>query len=1089
MSFDTIKTAESPVHQAVVDTLSTANITREFSSIHKYFEKQALRFPHATALITQDQSLTFGELDARASQLAAKLRQRSIGPGSIVAIFLPRSINAVVALLACFKSGAAQLPICMNYPISFIEFILDDAKPDLILTTGNEMAFKSSIDILRVDRLAFHACCDLPASPDWPGDASAWILYTSGSTGRPKAVKGLHRGIVQRCESLWALQPFSEDEVAIQNTALTVVDSHWEIWGPLSKGIPVVLLDDDINQDLPRLVKSLHKFKVTRICLVPSLLRSMLTTMGDLGRELPRLKQWIVSGEPLSSDLVRLFYQSFPNAILRNQYGLTETSADITSFDTRLLNSHSMKTEFVPIGFPFPGVDVHILDENLMPVVDGEEGELFIAGDCVVDGYLNNLDLSAKRFLTNPFRAAGGKLLSTGDLARRLESGNILVSGRADRQVKVRGYRVELDGLESLIASHLDVISVAAICTYGTKGNTVLIAYVQPRQEADITPETIRAFCADNLPKYMIPHKIVFLDDMPRTPSGKINRKALPEVINTAIEIVNRPDLCTTEDTIRRIWCLLLDLPDIGSSEPFFQIGGDSLMMMAMLSKVRKEFRREISLRLFVLEPTIQNIYCLLNYTEGVVPQSMSFIDLDEIQTELSEERVSASLVKTPLSVAQSSIYLHEQVVVEGNPYGITISAMLSGALNLEALEAAVAYVVKTDPVLSIRIFMTADGPQQRIHEDSNIYFDVIRARRHMSDNIKEHYIKEQIIKVASMRINLEQSPPLYIRVLKIADEEAVLIIQVHHLICDGQSMRVFVQRLSEAYTINAAGKPWPAKRPDFRFLAYCQWESQFFNSDDLSYGPANAPTRSQVAVAAAIEHWNKALLDLEKAAALKTDIPEDIHAMSVSGREIVVETDKNTVNALMERISLSGVTPFHLFLASYSRALYQTLGYSAQVIGLVTGLRPEEYDDALGCYVTTLPCFINIRDDTTNNALLTKVSDTLWDTLSHGRIPFKIALDHMRAKGQARNFRGFQAVASFDDQAIRFLQLQGVRTEPCRIHSGFSNFPLEFKTEVTDKGFVFSFEYRTALYREKTINRLAQNFLHALFSFSEDNK
>lgn len=1085
MSAHTTKTAVPPVHQAV-DTLVTAKITREFSSIHKYFEKQALQSPHATALITEDQSLTFGELDARASQLAANLEQLSIGPGSTVAIFLPRSIDAVVALLACLKSGAAQLPISMNYPKSFIEFILDDAKPDLILT-GDEMAFDSSIDILRVDRLVFHARRDLPASPDWPGDAPAWILYTSGSTGRPKAVKGLHRGIVQRCESLWALQPFSPQEVAIQNTALTVVDSHWEIWGPLSKGIPVVLLDDDINQDPRRLVKSLRKFKVTRICLVPSLLRSMLTTMGDLGRKLPYLKQWIVSGELLSSDLVRLFYQSFPDSILRNQYGLTETSADITSFDTRLLNSHSMKTEVVPIGSLFPGVDAHILDENLMPVADGEEGELFIAGDCVVDGYLNKPDLSAERFLTTPLGAAGGKLLSTGDLARRLENGDIFVSGRADRQVKVRGYRVELDGLESLIASHIDVVSVAAISDRGTMGHTILITYVQTRQDADITPEAIREFCADNLPKYMIPHKIFFLDDMPRTHSGKINRKALPAVTNTAIEIVDRRDLSTTEDTLRRIWCRLLDLPDVDSSEPFFQVGGDSLMMMAMLSEVRKEFRCDIPLKRFVLEPTIENICRLLNGAEGAVPQSTFFIDLDEIQAELSEEKTSASLHEAPLSVAQTSIYLHEQIAVEGNPYGITISAVLSGALDLEALEAAAAYVVKTDPVLSARIFMTADGPQQRIHDDSIVCFDVIRTRR-IPDNAKERYIKEQIIKVASMRLYLEQSPPLYIRVLKSADEEAVLIIQVHHLICDGQSMRVFVQRLSEAYTISTAGKPWPAKKPDLRFLAYCRWESQLLDSDGVSHGPADTPTRSQGAVAAALEYWAKALPDLDKSVGLKTDMPEGAHSMSVSGREVVVEIDKDTVNAELERISLSGVTPFHLFFAAYSRALYQTLEYSDQAIGFVTGLRPDEYDDALGCYVTALPCFIDISDDTTNDALLTKVSDTLWGALAHGRIPFEVVLNHLRAKGQARNFRGFQTVVSFDDLAIRFLQLRGVRAEPRRFHSGFSKFPLSFNTEVTDTGFVFSFEYRTALYREKTINRLAQTFLHELFSFSGDS-
>jgi amino acid adenylation domain-containing protein len=1089
MHSDTNNDTKLPVYQ-VIDTSPVTNTPSKFSSIHKYFEEQALLSPHATALITEEQSLTFGQLNEKASQLAVYLAQHSIGPDTTVAIFLPRSIDAVIALLACLKSGATQLPICTNYPISFIEFILDDARPDLILAR-DETPFNTSIDILRVDRLTFNTGSSLSSSPDWSGDALAWILYTSGSTSSPKAVRGLHRGIVQRCESLWALHPFTQEEVTIQNTALTVVDSHWEIWGALAKGISVVLLDDDINQDLPKLVKSLNKFKVTRICMVPSLLRSILTTIDDLGNTLPYLKEWIVSGEVLSSNLVGLFYKNFPEAILRNQYGLTETSADITSFDTRLLNNHSINTEIVPIGRPFPGVEVYILDENLIPVADGQEGELFIAGDCLVDGYLNKPDLTAKRFFTNPFRATGEKLLSTGDLARRLEKGDILVSGRADRQVKVRGYRVELDGLESFIGSHQDVVLAASICVRGNKGNMILITYVQVRQGAVITPQDIRTFCANNLPKYMIPHKIVFLDEMPCTSSGKINRKALPEVINTVAEIVDRPDLSIAEDTLRRIWCHLLDLPDINSYESFFQVGGDSLTMMTMLSEVRKEFRCEIPLRYFILEPTIENMYHLLHNSdsEDIGPQSISFINLDEIRAIELSEKVLVSPVETPLSVAQSSIYLHEQAAVEGNPYGITISAMLYGSLDLKAMKAAVAYTVKTNPLLSVRIFMTADGPRQRIHDGSNICFDVIYAPpRDMSESIKEQYIKEQVTKVSSNRINLEQSPPLYIRVLKIADEEAVLIIQVHHLICDGKSIQVFMQRLSEAYVISATGRLLPEKKPDLRFLAYCWWESQLLNLYNTFCTPQPTPAENQDALAAAIKYWEKTLPNLEQTDILKTDIAKDIPSMSVTGKEVVVAIDKNKVNALIEQIPLSGVTPFHLFFACYSRSLYQTLGYSNQLIGFVTGLRPEEYNDVLGCYATALPCFIKIRNGTTDRALLNEVSKTLWNILSYGPIPFKIALSHMRAKGFARSFRGIQTVVSLDDQPTRSLQLLGVRTEPRRFHSGFSNFPLELKIEVTDTGFVFAFEYRTELYYEKTISRLSQNFLHTLFCFAHDS-
>jgi len=1070
-----------PVSQ-VFEALPTGNIQREFSSIHKYFEKQVLRSPYATALITEDQNLTFDELEVRASQLAVSLVQRGIGPGSKVAIFIPRSIDGIVALLACLKSGAAYVPIGTNYPKSFVDFIIEDMNPDLALT-NNDAVVDDSIPILRVDQLTIHVQkSDLRENKDWSGDAPAWILYTSGSSGRPKAVKGLHRGIVQRCEALWALQPFSGQDVAILNTALTVVDSHWEIWAPLSKGIPVVILDEDINQNPRRLIQSLRKFKVTRICLVPSLLRSILNTVIDLECELPHLNLWVVSGELLASELVRVFYQIFPDATLHNQYGLTETSADITSFNTRLLNNFSL-TEFVPIGLPFPGVDIYILDENLMCMADGEEGEIFIAGDCVVDGYLNMPDLTEERFLINPFSSARGKLLSTGDLARRLRNGHILVSGRSDRQVKVRGYRVELDGIESLIASHADIVSAVVIYDRGPKGHDILISYVQVSDKADITAESIREFCASNCPNYMIPHKIIFLDDMPLTPSGKIDRKALPAVTNTTIAIKDRCDLSPTEDAIRRIWCGLLQLPDLASSESFFKAGGDSLLMISMLSEVSKKFNCNIPLEHVAQEPSIEKIHHLLKLAEHTAPQVKSFLGFDDIQAELLEKIMSIPLHEAPLSMAQSSIYLHEQIV-DGNPYGITISAVLSGPLDIKALEDAATYLVKTNPVLSTQIFITAEGLHQRTNDNSKVCFDVIQMRC-IPGETKEQCINKHIASVASMRLDLQHSPPLFLRVLKTGNQEAVLIIQVSHLICDGQSVRILVQQLSEAYALRISDKSLPTKEPDRRFLAYCQWESRSFGPSGLLCDKANTSARSRDAIASTLKYWETVLPNLKLIETLKTDLTEEAHVMLFSGQEIIVEVDKEVIDTYLERISLPSVTPFHLFFASFSKAIYHTMGYSNQVIGFATGLRPEGHENTLGCYVSVFPCFINVRNDTESDSFLTEVSNTLWGTLSHGHIPFEAVINYFRAKGMARNFRGFNIVVSFDDLASRFLRLSGVHTKPCRVSNvGVSKFPLSFNIEVTDTGFVFSFEYRTSLYQKETINKLAQRFLHELFSY-----
>ncbi|CAH9059396.1 Tyrocidine synthase 2 [Pseudoalteromonas holothuriae] len=1073
MSFETTKVLEPETLNPYVDL----TVTDEFSSIHKYFEKQVESSPDATALISEHRTLTFSELDARANVLASRLKERCSGPEAIVGVFLPRSIEAVIALLACFKAGCVQLPIGMNYPASFIEFILDDAKPEVIITSSDQ-ELDTHIETLCIDCMKLDEQSSLSVSTDWPGDFHAWILYTSGSTGTPKAVKGLHRGIVQRCKSLWTLQPFSEHEVAIQNTGLTVVDSHWELWGALSKGIPVVLLDENINQNPIALINALRVFKVTRICLVPSLLRSMLCAEEQLGRELPSLHEWIVSGELLSTDLIKMFYRSLPDAVLRNQYGLTETSADITSYDTRNMTYDLISNDFAPVGTPFPGVELHILNEQLMPVDDGQEGELFVGGDCVVDGYFNRPELSTQRFVETAHCRTGEKLLATGDLARRLGSGDIFISGRADRQVKIRGFRVELDGLESMVYSHDDVVSAAAISEQSSKGHSILIVYVQVTKSSPLSPETIREYCRSRAPAHMVPHKVILLDSMPRTSSGKIDRKSLPKVSHLDIDIVDRSDLSKTEDELRRIWCDLLGLPDIGTNEVFFKAGGDSLMMMMMLTEVRKKFNYEVSLQDFVLNPTIEHLSSLLN-SPMVNEQKLVAGSYLDSKIETGHENCDAiEDERWPLCISQSSIYLHEQVELEGNPYGIANAVALIGKVDLDILKTAATHVMKTDPVLSLRISMKAGELKQYINDGENVCFDVIRPRRILKDT-KELYINDQIIKVASMRLNLELSPPLYIRALKITDEETVLIFQLHHLMFDGKSVQIFVRRLCEAYTLIKSGKQLPTKAPDFRFPSYCKWENQIFQSD-LHCNSSSELAHSQKAIGDAFAYWDKTLHHLEAAALLKVDMA-DGDALDSSGREYVVETDREVVDSILERIPSKGFTPFHLFFAAYSKALFQTLGYSEQAIGFVASLRPEGFENALGCYVTTLPCLIELADDTANNALLAQVRDSTWNALEYGRMPFEAVLERFRSRGQSRDFRGFSTVVSYDEQATRFMQLPEVEVQPRRIHSGFAKFPLSFNIEVTDTGFAFIFEYKTALYRDDTIKRLAQSFLSEL--------
>jgi amino acid adenylation domain-containing protein len=1053
---------------------------RAFACVHRCFEEQAARLPDALALVDGSVSITLRELDVRASQLAGLLHARGIGTGSKVAIAIPRSIDAVISVLACLKSGAAYVPIGTTYPERLISYILEDSDVDLILCRG-ALQLSSRAAIVRVDELEPDLTGQNGPSSDWPGDSLACVLYTSGSSGRPKGVRITHRGIVQRCEALWTLQPFASGEHAIQNTALTVVDSFWELWAPLCQGIPVLLLDDAASQDLPRFVSALQAHQVTRICLVPSLLRSLLTTEHDLERRLEHLRHWVVSGEPLAGDLVSLFYEQLPHATLFNQYGLTESSADVTSYDTRALVARSTESGPVPVGAPFPGVELFVLDDQLDRVPDGEDGELYLGGDCLADGYLNMPALTAERFLPNPFSSSGRRMLRTGDRARRLATGQFLVTGRGDRQVKVRGYRVELDGLESVITGHPAVGAAAVVCRSSGAGDMQLIAYVSSRTEVAPTPAELRAYCADHAPAYMIPHRFVVVGDMPRTPSGKIDRNALPALATETVSIADRPDLPALQDEVRRLWCQLLGAPDVGVDEEFFRAGGDSLLMMKMLGEVRNRLGRDISVKHFVARPTLEGLHELIRSAKRTEtgPAASSFSRA--IEAFLKDSSTRARGHRAPASLPQTSIWMHEQMAYDGNPYGITVSATLSGALDTSLLRSACQAVVHAEPALTTRFFMSAAGLEQCVTPDDRVRFEVLEGRNIPVEQ-KQQYIDNHIRRVASRRLNVSREAPVVIRVVALTENEFILIIQVHHMVCDGLSVKVLLKKLAGTYNALAKGTP-PTSMPDYRFLAYCDWEHGMF-SDDQARQRSKLTEGGASTVSRALRYWEDAVPELERSQPLPSDYPNRTDP-SFEGGEVVVDIERGRVGNYLDQIRKRGVTPFHLFFAAYSKALFRTFKYERQAIGFTNSMRPAEFDDALGCYITTLPCLLRVSEFTTGPELLEQVSDSLWNAVESKHVPFEVVLDHLRAKGRATDFRGFQTVVSFDDWAIEHLELHGLDVQPQRVNSRWSKFPISLNIEVTRSRFMFLFEYRTNLYREATIGLLARTFLDELERFA----
>lgn len=602
---------EGERRQLLVDwNNTTANYPRE-TCIHELFEAQVGRTPDKVAVVFEGEQLTYRELNDRANQLAHYLRKLGIRPEVLAGIFIERSLEMVIGMLGVLKAGGAYIPIDPVYPQDRVAFLLQDAQIHVLLT---QKRFRGSLPKNEANVVCLDSDWDDIAqeSRENPfsgvkSENAAYVIYTSGSTGTPKGVIGLHRGAVNRFDWMWRTYPFERDEICCQKTSLSFVDSVWEIFGPLLRGVPTVIIPDVVLKDPQALVQNLAAHRVTRLVLVPSLLRSILQNFPELQSHLPDLKIWITSGEALSIELAQQFLKSLPKSILINLYGSSEVSADSTFYDTSKEKLHSC----IPIGRPIDNTQVYLLDSNLNPVPIGVRGELHMGGDGLARGYLGRPELTKERFIENPFvKEPGSRLYKTGDLARYLPGGNIEFLGRLDHQVKIRGFRVELGEIETVLEQHPVVRQTVVMAREDMPGDKRLVAYVVPNEKETISVSMLRDYLRKKLPEYMLPNAFLMLEKFPLTPNGKVDRRSLPSPTNLRpeLESVYVAPGTEIEETVAAIWQEVLHLKKVGVNDNFFDLGGHSLVMAQVRSKLVQKLQRPLSMLELFIYPTINSL-------------------------------------------------------------------------------------------------------------------------------------------------------------------------------------------------------------------------------------------------------------------------------------------------------------------------------------------------------------------------------------------------------------------------------------------------------------------------------------------------
>ncbi|WP_321151580.1 non-ribosomal peptide synthetase, partial [Serratia nevei] len=647
------------------------------------FEQQVRRTPDATALVSGAESLSYAQLNARANRLAHALIARGVGPDSRVAVCAERGLHMVTALFGILKAGGAYVPLDPAYPGERLQYILQDADPVLLLA---DAAGRAALGEPATPQLALEAALPDTLSAENPerrAQAShlAYVIYTSGSTGKPKGAMNEHRGVVNRLVWMQEAYGLTAADTVLQKTPFGFDVSVWEFFWPLMVGARLVMAKPEGHKDPDYLSRAIEQYGVTTLHFVPSMLQSFLAD-GQAATRCGQVVRVMCSGEALPAALVAEFYRRLPQAELHNLYGPTEAAVDVTAWHC----SREADRVSVPIGRPIANTRIYLLDDHGQPVPLGAVGELYIGGVQVARGYLNRPELTAERFLSDPF-APGGRMYRTGDVARYLANGDIEYLGRNDQQVKIRGFRIECGEIEAVLATH-PAVREAVVDARAVGDDKRLVAWVVPA--ADVAEETLagalRQHVSAALPDYMVPSAWVVVAALPLSPNGKLDRRALPEPQGTQSQAAYEAPQGEHETLLAAIWRELLNVEQVGRHDNFFELGGHSLLAVKLMAQLRRAGWGTNVQTLFST-PTLSALAQAMSAPGEVdIPENRILPGGASITPEmlplatLSQPEIDAVVAQVPggvanvqdiyaLSPLQEGILFHHLLAERGDPY------------------------------------------------------------------------------------------------------------------------------------------------------------------------------------------------------------------------------------------------------------------------------------------------------------------------------------------------------------------------------------------------------------------------------------
>ncbi|CAF1725633.1 Dimodular nonribosomal peptide synthase [Bacillus subtilis] len=1023
-------------------------------SLQDMFEKQAVLTPERIALMCDDIQVNYRKLNEEANRLARLLIEKGIGPEQFVALALPRSPEMVASMLGVLKTGAAYLPLDPEFPADRISYMLEDAKPSCIITTEEIAA--SLPDNLAVPELVLDQAVAQeiikrysPENPDVSVslDHPAYIIYTSGSTGRPKGVIVTQKSLSNFLLSMKEAFSLGEEDRLLAVTTVAFDISALELYLPLISGAQIVIARKETIREPHALAQMIENFDINIMQATPTLWHALVTSEPEKLRGL----RVLVGGEALPSGLLQALQDL--HCSVTNLYGPTET----TIWSAAAFLEEGLKG-VPPIGKPIWNTQVYVLDNGLQPVPPGVVGELYIAGTGLARGYFHRPDLTAERFVADPYGPPGTRMYRTGDQARWRTDGSLDYIGRADHQIKIRGFRIELGEIDAVLANHPHIEQAAVVVREDQPGDKRLAAYVVA--DAAIDTAELRRYMGASLPDYMVPSAFVEMDELPLTPNGKLDRKALPAP-DFSTSVSDRAPRTPQEEILCDLFAEVLGLARVGIDDSFFELGGHSLLAARLMSRIREVMGAELGIAKLFDEPTVAGLAAHLDLAQSARPA---------LQRAERPEKI-------PLSFAQRRLWFLHCLEGPSPTYNIPVAVRLSGELDQGLLKAALYDLVRRHESLRT-IFPESQGTSYQHILDA----DRACPELHVTE-IAEKELSDRLAEAVRYSFDLAAEPAFRAELFVIGPDEYVLLLLVHHIVGDGWSLTPLTRDLGTAYAARCHGRSPEWAPLAVQYADYALWQQELLGNED----DPNSLIAGQLAF------WKETLKNLPDQLELPTDYSRPAEP-NHDGDTIHFRIEPEFHKRLQELARANRVSLF-MVLQSGLAALLTRLGAGTDIpIGSpIAGRNDDALGDLVGLFINTLVLRTDTSGDPSFRELLDRVREVNLAAYDNQDLPFERLVEVLNPARSRATHPLFQIMLAFQNTPDAELHLPGMESS-LRINSvGSAKFDLTLEisedrlADGTPNGMEGLLEYSTDLFKRETAQALADRLMRLLEAAESD--